>query len=78
MDGFIFPFFISELYIFSTIHTNYFYHQRIKMIYFKVKHLDSSGKLPSYVFVLSQRGESHDETMYFPTIFCVMFELGMF
>lgn len=48
------------------------------MIYFKVKHLDSSGKLPSYVFVLSQRGESHDETMYFPTIFCVMFELGMF
>lgn len=75
---FIFPFFISELCIFSTIHTNYFCHQRIKMIYFKMQHLDSSEKLPSYIFVLSQREESHGETIYNPTIFCVMFELGMF
>lgn len=42
-----------------------------------MQHLDSSGKLPSYVFVPSQRGESHDETMYFLTILCLVFELGM-
>lgn len=48
------------------------------MICFKMQRLDSSGKLPSYAFAPSQRGESHDETMCFPTIFCVMFELGMF
>ena len=47
------------------------------MIYFKMQNLDSSGKLPSYVFVPSQRGVSHDETMYFLIIFCLVFELGM-
>lgn len=48
------------------------------MIYYKIQYLHSSGELPSYICPEPERKCNCGEAMFLPTIFCVIFQLGIF